>query len=157
MSEIVEHYFDNAKKELRRADHLFFVSLKYTRTVDVLKSLVMRLISSFHSANQALLQKVQETGEIEELPELPRIIVDKVKTCYANENLSNYLDLYLLLRRIDRAEFERAREFRRHVTMTAFVDDEKIEITIDIAFDYYTKTKEYLNQVRQILYGKDED
>ena len=41
--------------------------------------------------------------------------------------------------------------------MTAFVDDEKIEITIDIAFDYYTKTKEYLNQVRQILYGKDED
>ncbi len=157
MSEVVEHYLDSAKKELRRADHLFFVSLKYTRTVDVLKSLIMRLISTFHFTTLSLLKNSEEKGEIEEIPELPRMIVDKLKSLYKDEQLNNFLDLYVLLRKIDRAEFERAREFRRHVTMTAFVDEKKLEVTIDIAFDYYTKTKEFLIYVDGLLHAKNED
>lgn len=157
MSELVEHYFDSAKKELRRADHLFFVSLKYTRTVDVIKSLIMRLISAFNFASKALLQKAQEDGLVEELPNLPRPMVNKIKQVYNDEQLNNYLELYLLLRKLDRAEFEREREFRRHVTMTAFINGDKVEVTIDIVFDYFNKTKEFLNYVDQILNEKDED
>ena len=37
---------DKAKEELKRVDHLFFVSLKYTKTVDVIKSLIDRLINA---------------------------------------------------------------------------------------------------------------
>ncbi len=33
-------YLDNAKNEMKRVDHLLFVSLKYTRTVDVIKSVM---------------------------------------------------------------------------------------------------------------------
>ena len=38
-------YLDKAKSELKRADHLIFVSLKYTRTVDVIRSIIERLIN----------------------------------------------------------------------------------------------------------------
>ena len=31
---------DNAKQELKRADHLLYVTLKYTRTVDVIKNTI---------------------------------------------------------------------------------------------------------------------
>ena len=37
---------ENAKEELKRVDHLIFVSLKYTRTVDVLLNVINRIISS---------------------------------------------------------------------------------------------------------------
>ena len=35
---------ENAKEELKRIDHLIYVTLKYTRTVDVLLSVVERMI-----------------------------------------------------------------------------------------------------------------
>ncbi len=157
MGEFVEESLDNAKKELRRADHLFFVSLKYTRTVDVLKSLVARLINTFQFGCATLLQKAQDEHLIEEVPDLPRVVITKLTQLYPTEEMKNFLNFYLLLRKIDRAEFERAREFRRHVTMTAFIDDKKIEVTIDIAFDYYTKTKEFLMYIDKIVLGKTED
>ena len=37
--------FDEAIQELKRVDHLFWVSLKYTRTVDVIKHVIERLIN----------------------------------------------------------------------------------------------------------------
>ncbi len=37
---------DLAKEEIKRADHLMYVSLKYTRTVDILKSIIERLINA---------------------------------------------------------------------------------------------------------------
>ena len=36
----------DAVEEIKRVDHLVFVSLKYTRTVDVIKSVVDRIISA---------------------------------------------------------------------------------------------------------------
>ena len=38
---------EKAKEELKRADHLYYVSLKYTKTVDVIKSIIERLINAF--------------------------------------------------------------------------------------------------------------
>ncbi len=45
---------DNAVRELRKVDHLVFVSLKYTRTVDVLKHIIKRMISAFDFMMDAL-------------------------------------------------------------------------------------------------------
>ena len=41
---------ENAVSQLKRADHLLYVTLKYTRTVDVIKSIIKRLISAFDFA-----------------------------------------------------------------------------------------------------------
>ena len=44
-----------AREEMKRADHLLYVSLKYTRTVDVIKSLIERLFSTIDAITDALL------------------------------------------------------------------------------------------------------
>jgi hypothetical protein len=46
-----------AFEELKRADHLIYVSLKYTRTVDVIKSIIERLINAYDDAIITLLDK----------------------------------------------------------------------------------------------------
>ncbi len=149
---------DRAKKELNRADHLYHVSLKYTRTVDVLKSLIARLMNVIDSANEALLIKAKQEGTIPDVPKLPRLRIEAINKAYADdETVKNYADFFLMLRKINKAEFTRAQEFRRHVTMTADVDSKKIEVTIDIIGDYYKRTQEYVQHVTDLIEGKKED
>jgi len=139
---------DSAKEEIKRADHLMYVSLKYTRTVDILKSIIERLINAFNYGIEAMLLK----KKVRDIPKIPKIKLDLLKKNFPDdENLNNYLRLFQLFREIDKATFDRAREYRRHVTMTAHLDDKEIEVTIDIIEDYYEKTKEFIEYVESIV------
>jgi len=143
---------DRARQELKRADHLIYVSLKYTRTVDVLKSIIERLIATIEAGLDALLHFAKKEGKIPAVPTLPRLKVEALKKAYAdNLHLKYYLNFYLLLRKLDKAHFERAQEYRRHVTMKAALDENHVEITIDIISDYFHKTKEFLSIIEQII------
>ncbi|MFH1317205.1 MAG: hypothetical protein ABII01_06815 [Candidatus Woesearchaeota archaeon] len=68
-----------------------------------------------------------------------------------DESILEILDTYLLWRKITNAEFTRAREFRRHVTMTAIVDNGAIEVNIDVIYEYYDKTKEFFKHIKDII------
>ena len=157
MLEVAEA-LENAKEELKRADHLLYVSLKYTRTVDVIKSIVERLINTFDYSFEALLLAAKKQGKIPKIPELPRPKAELVSQVYGDDVCKNYLQFYLLMRKIDKARFDRALEYRRHVTMTAHLEHEKVEITIDIINDYYDRAKEFLAYVeRAVNAGSAED
>lgn len=155
-SSALREALERAQQELKRADHLIYVSLKYTRTVDVLKSILDRLVNAIDAGLDALLIKARQDKRISEVPRLPRLKIEQVKKAYAdNEKLLNYLEFYSLLRKIGKASFSRAQEYRRHVTMTAILDDKKIEITIDIISDYFHKIKEFLALAESIVEGEE--
>lgn len=147
----------NSKQEINRADHLIYVSLKYTRTVDVIKSIISRTINAYDFMIQAILEQAIEE---EKIPEMPLAVIQKahkVKELYPNDELiQENMEFYLLLRKINRAKFTRFQEYRRHVTMTAlFEDGSKTEVTIDVIYEYYKKTKEFFSHVKSLV--KDED
>ncbi len=155
---MAEEAIQNAMQELKRADHSIAVSLKYTRTVDVIKSIIERLINTISFALDALLRHAKAQKKIAEVPALPRIKVEEVKRLYASDRtIIDFCDFFLLLRRIDKAKFARAQEYRRHVTMTAHLDGgESVEVTIDIISDYFERTKEFLNYVARLIHGGQE-
>ena len=147
----------NAKQELKRADHLIFVSLKYTRTVDVIKSIIERLINCLDQVMNSLLNHAKEQKQITETPTLARIKAEVCKNLYAQDpTIQNYIAFYQLLRKIDKAQFERTQEYRRHVTMTAHLDEGHVELTIDIIQDYFHRTKEFIIYVEKLLIGEHE-
>ena len=155
--EQIQEAIINAKKEISRADHLFHVTLKYTRTVDVLKSVIERLINAFNFAMDALLMHAQLEGKIENVPKIPLLKVEAIKKIYQeNKNVCDFQNFFILLRKINKAKFDRAREYRRHVTMTAKVEDGDAEITIDIIGDYFRKTKEFVACVEELTSNKKE-
>jgi len=135
-----------AMHELDRADHSILVSLKYTRTVDVIKSIIERLINAINYGFDFLLERAKSDNKIDEIPSLPRLKADLARSVFASDKvIVDMCDFFLLLRRIDKAKFGRSQEYRRHVTMTAHLDDGSVEITIDIISDYYERTKDFLN------------
>lgn len=142
----------SAQQELKRADHSIAVSLKYTRTVDVIKSIIERLINAIELCFDTLLIHAQESGKLDEIPKIPRLKAEKVRELFADDvMIVDFCDFFLLLRRIDKAKFARAQEYRRHVTMTADIDGGSVEVTIDIISDYFEKSKEFFNYVARIV------
>ena len=144
-------YLFQAKDEFKRADHLMYVSLKYTRTVDVLKSLIERLINAYDFAILAAL----EHNKVKDVSKIARLRADLLLQQYPeDEHLHNYVKLYYLLRDISKASFDRTLEYRRHVHMTAHLANHEIEVSIDIIEDYYNRTKEFLEYIDNLLNPK---
>ncbi|MBR9677568.1 hypothetical protein GOV04_05495 [Candidatus Woesearchaeota archaeon] len=148
---MIEEYIESAKEELKRVDHLVYVSLKYARTCDVLKSVVIRLIDAIDFLFDALAQKAKDENKIIDLPTTPALKADTLKKAYADDELiQEMITFYLFLRRVNRAEFTRKNEYRRHVTMTVILED-VIGIKIETVTDYYNKAREYVKHIEELL------
>ncbi len=145
-----------AREELKRADHLLYVSLKYTRTVDVIKSLIERLLNGLTIAIDCLLQRAKEKKRIKEIPQNLGLKCDLAKKKYNDEKISDMIGFAMMLRKISKADYKRSNEFRRHVTMTAITDSGIVNITLDVIKEYYERTVDYIDYVDNMLYPKKE-
>ncbi len=143
----------NAKAELKRADHLISVSLKYTRTVDVIKHIIQRLLASMDYSMEALLKYAKEKKKITAVPTLPRLSLEQARALYktAPTDLSAYFELYVFLKKVDKAKYKRSQEFRRHVTMTANLEGQDVEVNIDIITDYFERITEFTTLTEKIV------
>lgn len=149
---------EKSKEELKRVDHLFYVSLKYTKTVDVIKSIIVRLINVFEFSIDSLLLYMQNKKKIKSIPTNPITKSIEVRKLFEDDaQLLEDIGLYLLLRRINRAEYTSAREFRKHVTMTATVDSKQIDITIETIQEYFERAKSLVERTNKLIHNiKDE-
>lgn len=142
---MISRFLYDAKQELKRSDHLVYVSLKYTRTIDVMNNILERLVSTFDFAIDGMLDKAKNEGKIKGIVAIPGVKVEKIKELFPEDKaISEYLDFYLLLRKISNAPQRRMWEFRRGVTMSCIVDKQEIEVTIDIITDYYKKVVDFI-------------
>ena len=146
-------YLDEAREEIKRVDHLVYVSLKYTRTVDVIKSVVERIINSFNFVILELLEFAKSKKKIKDYPVAPGLRCDTLNNVFSdNDELKEYLAFYQLLRRISRADYTKREEYRRHVTMiTNLYDGEVLEVHIDLLQEYYTKTKAFVEFAKNLV------
>ena len=148
---------DDAYSELKRSDHLIYVSLKYTRTVDVIKSIVERLINCIELLITALVDKSLDEKKIAETPQNVIQKCQKVKEIYHDPMIEEMCNFFLKLRKIDKAQFTRSSEYRRHVTMAVMVDDVVLNIDIDTIKAFYETCKGYFEYVLVLIEGVREE
>ena len=148
---------DNARDELKRVDHLFYVSLKYTRTADMMRHMIERLINAFSFGVESLLKHAKESKKIVSIPDNPAMKCSLLLRTLTGEELRDQINLYLMLRKMIRCEYSKREEFRRHVTMTCMMDKgEVIEINIDVLKIYYDTAKAFIDYVSRIVEGREE-
>lgn len=146
-----------AKEELKRADHLIFVSLKYTRTMDVLESVVKRLIKCIEFGLEGLLQWLKNKKKIKEIPASYKEKIEVARSNFSRDKvIPDILRFYSFLIRVDRAKHERKSEFRKGVAMISISDLGDIieEVNIDKVKDYYLKTIEFTEYIEEYLKKK---
>lgn len=155
MNEIIGEGLTNACEELKRVDHLIYVSLKYTRTCDVLKNVINRLIACLDCIFDAFLKKAEQEGRVFEIPYAPLMKAAEFKKLFPNDpKIEAFTTFYLLLRKINRAEYTKSNEFRRYVTMHLTIEKEEVNVDIDLVTQYYKDLKGYIEYVKEL--GKKE-
>jgi hypothetical protein len=133
-----------AKDELKRVDHQIYVSLKYTRTVDVLMNCIGRMIDAYNCLITSLLLLAVEKKRIKEeyLPSTPLERGNMAKDMYSDDIVQKNMELYFLLRKIHKSAPKKEQEFRRHVTLRTHIDNNEVTVDIDKATEYYFAIKE---------------
>ncbi len=139
---------NNAKEELKRVDHLIYVSLKYTRTVDVLKNVIQRLLGSFDFIAESLLKQALDEKKITAIPIAPKLRAEELEKLYSGDSeIIEAVRLFVLVRRISQSEYEKENEYRRHVAMVVKIDGEEIKVSIDKVTEYYKTTRHLIEYI----------
>ncbi|MGV8168995.1 MAG: hypothetical protein ACP5N3_02970 [Candidatus Nanoarchaeia archaeon] len=148
---------DDAKEELKRVDHLIYVSLKYTRTIDIFLNALGRMIEAYEFMFDALLKHAVEQKRIKEVPKTPIEKGNLVKELYADdEQVQKNVDLFFLMRKLQKAQSHaKEQEYRRHVTMRTMVDGKEEVIDIDVITEHYHFQMEFFSKVKKILVGEE--
>ena len=139
-----ESLFD-AKEELKRVDHQIYVSLKYTRTVDVLMNCLGRMIDAYSCMIDALLKYAVEKKIVREefVPGSPLERLEFSRTIFKDEIVQKNMELYALMRKVVKTSPKKEQEFRRHVTLRTMVDGKEVTVDIDKVTEYYGMMKEF--------------
>ena len=142
----MDDHLSKALEEIKRADHLVHVTLKYTRTADVIRNIIERLISAHDYIFLDYLNFSKENGKIKHVPESSKERLELFKVEFKGK-IKTYIDLYLTMKKIHAAEFGKKEEFRKHVTLIAHIGKKDLNVDIPVITDYYYKTKEFFSLV----------
>lgn len=141
----------DAAEELKRVDHQIYVSLKYTRTVDVLVNIINRMIDAYDRLIDALLKHALARNLVTEIPETPRERSLLAKQAFEDASVQDNMALYNKLRDIKKASHQKINEYRRHVTLITYIHGKEELIDIDTITDYYRQQREFYSFVERTL------
>ncbi|AJF62947.1 MAG: hypothetical protein QT11_C0001G0812 [archaeon GW2011_AR20] len=141
---------NDAKGEIQRADHLLFVTLKYTRTIDVMKSVIARLANAYDNAIIHALEVLKKKKKFKQIPLTPVSRAELLRDLYKKDIIIlDAMNTYFFLRKVAKAEYTKKEEFRKNVTLTVMHNEEVIEVNIKVLEEYYNKTKEFIDYINE--------
>lgn len=140
MYEILEENIP--EEELKRADHLVYVSLKYTRTTDIMMNSIKRMIAAYELAIFNYLDFERKNKKIDCIPLSKKERAFLIKKIIGGA-ITKYMMLYALLKKIDKAEYTATEEFRKNVTLKTKTA-RPIEVKVVNLYEYLDKTKEFV-------------
>mgnify|MGYP006285775997 FL=1 len=143
---------EEAREELKRAEHLLFVTLKYTRTNEVMKNHLTRLINTYEKGFEALLIDALEKQKINQIPVAKLIRTNILSEVYFSKELDSYINFYKTMRVIHNADSEKREEYRKNVAILTPVTEEiLIETNVDDLYVFFMRTHEFIEFVFKLV------
>ena len=132
-------------KEKISADHLLYVSLKYTKTCDVIINLLLRWKIMIEMAMDVLVERAKKEKKWKPVPDAPRAKLIQLKKIYStNKVIMDPLLLYEFFRDIEKLEKVRESEFRKGVNLRVNYNGTQVSVNLD-------KLKEYAEILERFI------
>jgi ClpP class serine protease len=137
-------------KEKISADHLLYVSLKYTKTCDVIVNLLLRWKNMIELGMDRLIEKLKKQKKWKPVPDAPRAKLIQLKKIYANEPIvMQTLSIYELFRDIDQLDKVRENEFRKGVNLRVTTPGGGVvNINMDKLKEYAALLEKFISFIR---------
>lgn len=114
------------------ADHLLYVSLKYTKTCDVIMNLLLRWRKMIDTCIIHILKDAKQKGKVKEVSENAMGRIAEIKGLLKkDQNALNTIDFFMMLRKIESLQIERIGEFRKNVTLKVIFRGKEININLE--------------------------
>ncbi len=143
---------DKIIKEKISADHLLYVSLKYTKTSEVIINLILRWAIMMEYGFEDLLNHAKKKKLIKNIPASPRPRLDLTREIFKKEKIIiDTLNLYEMFRKIETLKRESEGEFRKNVALKVNYKGEDIRINLELLKAYSITLEKFINYLKQFL------
>ena len=151
MPEILEKIL----KEKISADHLLYVSMKYTKTCDVMINLLKRWKIMMDYAFDAILEKAKKNKKIKKIPDAPKLKLDLMKETFKDQpEIMNALNEYQMFKLIDVLKKTKESEFRKGVCLRVIYKMQETAINLDKLKEYADIMENFMNYTKEYLTKK---
>jgi glutamine synthetase type III len=134
------------------ADHLFYVSLKYTKTCDVIVNLLLRWAKMIETSINEILKHAKKKKKISSVPSSPMERIDAIRKLFKKDaSFLEIIDMYEMFRKIRDLKTERIGEFRKNVTLKVFYKGQEININLEKLREYADKLEKFISTTKQFL------
>jgi hypothetical protein len=146
-----EQLMEKIIQEKTSADHLLYVSLKYTKTTDVILNLIYRWKILIEHGLDKVLQRAKKDKRIKSIPHAPKVKIDTLlKLEKKTEEIIKVIDLYIFFKRVEEAEKVRENEFRKNVALRVFYRGNWEIINLDKLKEYNAIIEGFVKHLRTL-------
>jgi hypothetical protein len=134
------------------ADHLLYVSLKYTKTCDVIVNLLHRWRNMIETVINELLEHAKSKNKIKEIPTNPLGRIKEVRKIFKNDkNFQKVIDMYEFFRKIEDLRKQRIGEFRKNVCLKVQYRGKEVLIDLEKLKEYAEDLEKFISTIKQFL------
>lgn len=142
-------------KEKISADHLLYVSMKYTKTCDVMINLIKRWKIMMDYSFDSLLDKAKKKKFIKDIPTAPKLRIDTLKIVFKDVLEVKYaIKEYEMFKLIDVLKKTKEGEFRKGVCLKITYKGEETAVNLDKLKEYSEILERFINYVKLFLASK---
>ncbi len=150
----MEEGIEEIVKEKTSADHLLYVSLKYTKTCDVILNLISRWKSLLEISFDALLERQVGNGKIVHMPTNPKQRIEFMKKYFKKyPDIEAAVPLYIFFKRIPDLNKTRSGEFRKNVNLKVIEPTRTTDINLEKLGEYSEVMDAFVKEVKKFLAG----
>lgn len=134
------------------ADHLLYVSLKYTKTCDVILNLLYRWTRMIETSLDVILENAVRKKKIPSVPQNPVGKKEQIKKIFKNDkNVLEVLEMYEMFKKIKELRCERIGEFRKNVALKIIYRGEEVLINLEKLKEYATNLEKFISTAKQFI------
>jgi len=139
-------------KEKTSADHLLYVSLKYTKTCDVILNLLARWKNLIEVGFDRIIARGIEEGDIPCEPMSPKQRIEFIRKYFKkSEEIQNIIPLYIFFKRVPDLNKTREGEFRKNVNLKVIESDRTTEINLEKLSEYAKVVEDFVCEVKKFV------
>jgi len=134
------------------ADHLLYVSLKYTKTCDVILNLILRWRRMIETSINEILKHAKKKKKISSISSNPIGKIEEVKKLFKNnKDFLQVIEMYEMFRKIEELKKERIGEFRKNVNLKIFYRGKEINVNLEQLKIYAEMLEKFISITKQFL------
>lgn len=150
-----EEALEKIMKEKISADHLLYVSMKYTKTCDVMINLLKRWKIMMDYAFDGLLEKAKKKKLIKSIPDAPKLKIDLIKQVFKDDKeVTDIIEIYEMFKIIDSLQKTKEGEFRKGVCLTITYKWKEVSVNLEKLKEYSEILERFINYTKLFLLSK---